>query len=173
MFKKFYPDEECSSTYEIDFEKYYAEGYRGVIFDIDNTLVPHDAPADKRAIRLFRHLKKIGFKCMLLSNNRRSRVEKFNDAVKADFIHFACKPAKRGYLKAMEIMGTKPENTFFVGDQIFTDVWGAKRVGIHSILVRPMNPKEEVQIILKRLPEKILLKFYHRRKRKYKNLPLK
>ncbi|MCR4746301.1 MAG: YqeG family HAD IIIA-type phosphatase [Lachnospiraceae bacterium] len=164
MFERFYPDEECNSVYKIDFEKFYAKGYRGVIFDIDNTLVPHNAPADRNAIRLFKRLKRIGFKVMLLSNNGKKRVEKFNDAVKAEYIHFACKPSKKGYIKAMEMMGTKPENTFFVGDQLFTDVWGAKRVGIHSILVRPMNPKEEIQIILKRLPEKILLKRYHRKK---------
>ena len=164
MFERFYPDEECSSTYKINFEEYYAKGYRGIIFDIDNTLVPHDAPADKKAVQLFKRLKKIGFKCVLLSNNRKSRVEKFNDAVNVEFIHFACKPSKKGYIKAMEMMGTEPENTFFVGDQLFTDVWGAKRVGIHSILVHPIDPKEEIQIILKRLPEKLLLRRYHKLK---------
>lgn len=163
MFERFYPDEECSSTYKIDFEKYYKEGYRGVIFDIDNTLVPHNAPADKRAKRLFERLRRIGFRCMLLSNNRKKRVETFNNAVKADFIHFACKPSKKGYLEAMKRMGTNSENTLFIGDQLFTDVWGAKRVGIHSILVRPMNTKEELQIVLKRLPEKLLLCRYRKK----------
>ena len=45
----FYPDEYLDSTYEIDFDLLYQKGYRGVIFDIDNTLVPHGAPADARA----------------------------------------------------------------------------------------------------------------------------
>ena len=54
MFQKFYPSEDIRSTYDIDFERYYKEGYRGVIFDVDNTLVPHDAPADERAKKLFK-----------------------------------------------------------------------------------------------------------------------
>ena len=65
----FYPDEYLDSTYEIDFDLLYKKGYRGVIFDIDNTLVPHGAPADARAEALFSHLKSIGFSCCLLSNN--------------------------------------------------------------------------------------------------------
>ena len=70
MLQKFYPGEYVDSTYQIDFDKLYKEGYRGVIFDIDNTLVPHGAPADERAIKLFAHLKELGFSCMLLSNNK-------------------------------------------------------------------------------------------------------
>ena len=49
MFKCFFPDEYLDSTYEIDFDSLYAQGYRGLLFDIDNTLVPHGAPADERA----------------------------------------------------------------------------------------------------------------------------
>ena len=66
MFEKFYPDAWMPSTYDIDFEGLYQRGYRGLIFDIDNTLVPHGAPADDRAIALFARLKRIGFSCCLL-----------------------------------------------------------------------------------------------------------
>ena len=69
----------------------------------------------------------------------------------------------------MKLMGTDKKNTFFVGDQLFTDVYGANRTGIHSILVTPMNPKEEIQIVLKRYLEKIVLFFYHREKRRKGN----
>ena len=75
MFSCFFPDECVESTYRINFEKLYEEGYRGLIFDIDNTLVPHGAPADERAIALFRRLKAIGFSCCLLSNNQFERVD--------------------------------------------------------------------------------------------------
>ena len=75
MMEKFYPDEYLDSTYEIDFDELYAQGYRGVIFDIDNTLVRHGAPADERACALFAHLKELGFACMLLSNNKEPRVK--------------------------------------------------------------------------------------------------
>ena len=73
MLQRFYPDEYLDSAYVIDFDKLYEEGYRGIIFDIDNTLVPHGAPADERAKKLFAHLKELGYHCMLLSQENRQR----------------------------------------------------------------------------------------------------
>ena len=61
------------------------------------------------------------------------------------------------------MMRTDRDHTLFVGDQIFTDVWGANRAGIHTILVKPIHPKEEIQIVLKRYLEKIVLYFYQRK----------
>ena len=163
MFDTFFPDAVQNSTYEIDFDQLYKEGYRGLIFDIDNTLVPHGAPADDRAKALFAHLKELGFDICLLSNNQLPRVQMFNKDVQVHFIENAHKPSTKNYLKAMGLMGTDKDNTVFVGDQLFTDVWGAKRTGIRNILVRPIHPKEEIQIVLKRYLEKIVLYFYYRK----------
>lgn len=160
MFDKFFPDRYVASTYVIDFEKLYSDGIRGVIFDIDNTLVPHGAPADRRAEELFRRLKKIGFSCCLISNNQEARVKMFNEPIQVNYIYNAHKPSTKNYRKAMEIMGTDEASTVFIGDQLFTDVWGAKRAGIPNILVKPIHPKEEIQIVLKRYLEKIVLHFY-------------
>lgn len=162
MLKCFYPDEWIDSTYQIDFEKLYESGYRGVIFDIDNTLVPHGEPADARAIALFERLKALGFACCLLSNNQYERVSSFNEKVKVHFIENAHKPSVKNYEKAMRLMKTDKTNTIFIGDQLFTDVYGAKRTGIRSVLVSPIHPKEEIQIVLKRYLEKIVLYFYKR-----------
>jgi uncharacterized protein len=163
MFQKFYPDSFEESTYKIDFEGLYAVGYRGIIFDIDNTLVPHGAPADDKSIALFKRLREIGFQMMLLSNNKEPRVKSFNDDVKASYIFKANKPMTAGYLKAIEQMQTTKQTTVFVGDQLFTDVWGAKNAGIYSILVKPIHPKEEIQIVLKRILERIVLHFYFKK----------
>lgn len=160
MLECFYPDEYYESTYIIDFEKLYAEGYRGVIFDIDNTLVPHGAPADERSIALFERLKKIGFDSVLLSNNKEPRVAMFNEPIGTNMIWKAGKPLPENYRKAMELMHTDTSNTLFVGDQLFTDIWGAKKAGIRALLVKPMNPKEEIQIVLKRKLEAIVLRSY-------------
>lgn len=164
MFDRFFPDEYVASTYIIPFEKLYEEGYRGVIFDIDNTLVPHGAPADERARGLFQRLEKIGFASCLISNNQEERVKMFNKDIGTNYICNAHKPSTKNYIRAMEIMGTDRKNTLFVGDQLFTDVWGAKRTGIHNILVRPIHPKEEIQIVLKRHLEKLVLHSYERKK---------
>ena len=170
MFEKFFPDEYLGSTYKIPFEKLYEQGYRGVIFDIDNTLVPHGAPADERARALFKRLKWICFRCCLISNNQKPRVEMFNKDIQVDYVYNAHKPSPRNYLRAMEIMGTDRRSSVFIGDQLFTDVWGAKRVGIHNILVHPINPKEEIQIVLKRYLEKIVLHFYKKSKKRLKKV---
>lgn len=164
MLQKFYPDEYLDSTYVIDFEKLYRKGYRGIIFDIDNTLVPHGAPADARAKMLFARLKKLGFSCCLLSNNQKPRVEMFNKEIGVYYIEDAHKPSTKGYEAAMRKMGTEKSTTIFVGDQLFTDVFGARRTGIYSILVKPIHPKEEIQIVLKRYLEKIVLYFYLKKK---------
>ena len=145
MFDKFFPDKYVVSTYVIDFEELYKKGYRGLIFDIDNTLVPHGAPADERAKKLFAKLKSLGFHCCLISNNQEPRVKMFNQDIQVDYVYNAHKPSTKNYKKAMEMMGTNQKNTLFIGDQLFTDVWGAKRTGIANILVKPIHPKEEIQ----------------------------
>lgn len=167
MFERFYPDKYTSSTYKIPFEAYYKKGYRGILFDVDNTLVPHGAPADERAKELFRKLQEMGYEVCLMSNNKEPRVAQFSkDANISHYIFKANKPSKGSYIRGMEKMGTTVDNTLFVGDQIFTDVFGAKRVGIYSILVEPIHPKEEIQIVLKRYLEKIVLNEYKRKRAK-------
>lgn len=166
MFDRFYPDDYQESAYVIPFEALYEQGYRGVIFDIDNTLVTHGTPADDKARALFIRLKKIGFSSCLISNNQEARVEMFNKDIQTRYIYNAHKPSTKNYKKAMSIMGTDCSNTIFIGDQLFTDVWGAKRSGIRNILVKPIHPKEEIQIVLKRYLEKIVLHFY---KKKHSN----
>ncbi len=162
MLQMFYPDECVKSTYSIDFEKLYSEGYRGLLFDIDNTLVEHGADASPRAIKLFERLKKLGFEICLISNNKIERVKRFNRDVKVKYICNARKPAKANYYKAMSLMNTTLTNTVFVGDQLFTDVYGAKRIGMRNILVKPINKKEEIQIVLKRYLEKVVMYFYEK-----------
>ena len=142
MLQMMYPDEYLESTYQIDFEEMYNKGYRGVLFDIDNTLVPHGAPADERAIALFRRLKEIGFQTCLISNNKEPRVKSFCEQVGSSYIYKAGKPLPKGYLEGIRKMGIKKQNTIFVGDQIFTDVFGAKRAEVYTILVKPIHPKE-------------------------------
>lgn len=162
MFNSLFPNNYIASTYIIDFKKYYDNGYRGIIFDVDNTLVPHGAPQDERSLKLLNELKSIGFKVLFLSNNKEERVKTFNEPVDCMYIYKGGKPGTKGYIKAMEMLGTDTDNTMFVGDQIFTDIWGANRANIYSILVKQIDKKEEIQIVLKRKIEWIVLLFYKR-----------
>ena len=162
MFEKFYPSEWIDSTYSIDFEKYYNEGYRGIIFDIDNTLVEHGADADDRAKELFKRLKEIGFEICLLSNNKKPRVERFNKDVNVNYIFKAQKPYSKNYYVAAMMMRLSVSSVICIGDQLFTDIYGANLIGIHTILVNPINKSEEIQIVLKRYLEKIVLRGYRK-----------
>lgn len=162
MLRRFYPKRIADSAYDIDYEKLYKEGYRGLLFDIDNTLVEHGADASKRAIELFVRLKKIGFQCCLISNNKEERVTRFNRDIGVNFIYDARKPSRRNYVAAMKIIGTTIKNTVFIGDQLFTDVYGANRIGMMTYLVKPIHPKEEIQIVLKRKLERIVLHYYRK-----------
>lgn len=164
ILEPFYPKEWVESTYEIDWESWSKRGIRGVIFDIDNTLVPHGAPADDRAIALFTRLHALGMETCLLSNNKEPRVKSFAAQVHSRYIYKAGKPAVKNYNRAVQEMGLCKEEVLFVGDQLFTDVYGANRAGIYGILVKPINPKEEIQIVLKRYLEAIVLYFYKKNK---------
>ena len=166
MLEKFYPQRIENSTYEIDFEDLYASGKRGIIFDIDNTLVPHGADSDERSEALFVRLKEIGFKTCFISNNDEERVKRFNKNIQTFYVYKAGKPSERGYAEGMRLMGTDLATTIFIGDQLFTDIYGANRIGMDNICVRPIDKHEEIQIVLKRRLEKIVYFFY---RRKHKN----
>lgn len=166
MFQNLYPDEDVDSAYELDYQSYYDKGYRGILFDVDNTLVEHDQPVTLGAIELFQQLNEMGFKTCIISNNKDERVKPLADALESDYVHKAGKPAARGYIQGMQQMGTTPDTTLFIGDQIFTDIWGANRANVHSILVKQIARHEEFQIVLKRLLEKVVLMCYHRKKTK-------
>lgn len=166
MLECFYPKEYVDSAYEIPYEEFYKKGMRGIIFDIDNTLVPHGEPADERAMELFARLRRAGFHCCLLSNNKKPRVASFAAQVGCSYLYKAGKPGRAGYERAMHQMGTSVRSTLFVGDQLFTDVYGANRTGMYSILVKPIHPKEEIQIVLKRRLEWVVLWFYQHRTKK-------
>lgn len=161
--KIFLPTHYYDKKEDIPIEEYYRQGYRGILFDIDNTLVPHDEPVDEKAYIFVERLKKLGFGICLISNNDEERVRTFAVPLDVKYVYKAWKPKRSGYLKGMEILGTDLTNTLFVGDQIFTDIWGANRANMYSILLDPINPKEEIQIILKRIPEKFVKRIYRKK----------
>lgn len=162
MTNYFFPGHYYPSAYEIPYEELYAKGKRALIFDIDNTLVEHGAPADEKVLSLMKRLESIGFQICLLSNNKEIRVKSFNERIGAHAIHKAGKPGRAGYEQAMKLMDSTRQTTVFVGDQIFTDIFGANRVGIETYLVEPINKREEIQIVVKRYLEKPILYFYKR-----------
>lgn len=167
MFRRFYPTAYVASAYAVDFSNLYQKGYRALILDIDNTLVRHGAPPTPEAVAFFEELRRIGFTTCIISNNHEPRVKSFADEVKSAYLFDAGKPSRKPYLEAMRICGANQENTLFMGDQLFTDIYGANRAGIKSILVKPIFLDPEFQIRLKRFGERIVMPFYFRYRKKH------
>ena len=163
---RLYPDEYIKRISDYDFEGAYRAGKRLVLFDIDNTIVPHGYPADQRAEELFERLKAAGFRLCAVSNNKEPRVKMFCDSLKVPYIFSAGKPKPDGYERAMSLCCAEREETIFFGDQIFTDIIGANNAGIHSVLVKPIDRKtDEIQIKIKRFLEKpVVIAFFRHKK---------
>ena len=169
MLKDLYPYEYVESVFTIDYKKLYQNGYRGLIFDIDNTLVPHGDKSTPEVDELFKNIQNIGFKTFLLSDNGVKRIESFLKNIKnTPYIDNADKPKTNNYLKAIEMMKLDKGKVIYIGDQIFKDILGANNAGIVSILVKYIGFYKKQKIGIKRHFEKIVLKIYKHSK-KYQN----
>lgn len=160
MLKKLYPYKYVDSVFSIDFNQLYQNGYRGIIFDIDNTLVHHGDDSTKEIDELFKNIQKIGFKTLVLSNNGEDRVKRFLKNIESLYISNAQKPKKVNYIKALNMMKLNKNEVIFVGDQIFTDILGANRSGIANILVKFIHEENETNFGKRRKLENIILKYY-------------
>ncbi len=162
MFEKYYPYEYLPSVFDIDYRKLYRKGFRGLIFDIDNTLVHHGDDSTEEVDHLFLTIHEIGFKTVLLTDNVEERVLRFLKNIDSMYICEAGKPDVSGYLRALEMMNLKKEEAVVIGDQIFTDILGANKSGIPSILVKFIQADPNEKIGKKRQLEKRILACYKR-----------
>ena len=161
MIEIFFPDEYVDSIHHIDYGGLLKKGIKHLIFDIDNTIEPYDVktPSEKNTA-LIAKLKDMGFTLLLVSNNSKKRVEKFNEELKLTAAFRAKKPLKSAVLKAMGEVGATAADTVFIGDQVFTDIWCAKRLGIYAILVKPIVSRDEISVRWKRRLERKIIDRY-------------
>lgn len=163
MIKKLFPKEYKQSIYNIDYKALKERGVKALFFDLDNTVAPYDvARPDSAAGELLRGLVGQGFAVCLLSNNGKERVSRFNEGIGVGVVWSAKKPLLFGMKKALALTGAAASEAVMVGDQIFTDVWGANRAGIYSILVKPVSNREEFFVKLKRGFETMVINAYLR-----------
>lgn len=163
MIKKLYPKLYLSSIFEINVEELEEQGIKGLIFDIDNTLVPYDVlDPTAEIINFFEMLKEKGFKICLMSNNTEDRVMRFNKGLKLFAIHKSGKPRTRSFKRALELMELPKDQVAIVGDQIFTDVYGGNLIGVHTILVKPVSDKDEWITKIKRGLEQRVIRQYEK-----------
>ena len=160
MFQIFYPYEYLDSPFAIDYRKLYHAGFRGLIFDIDNTLVPHGADSTEEVDALFRELHDIGFKTVLLSDNTEERTLRFIRNIDTMYVCDADKPKNSGFVKALKLLGMKRKRVIYIGDQMFRDTFGANKAGIPNILVKYPTYGKEKNIGIRRKIENRFLKMY-------------
>jgi HAD superfamily phosphatase (TIGR01668 family) len=144
LLQKLAPKQSVNTIYDIDVQKLWNSGIRGIITDLDNTLVgARDPHATPELVEWLKQLQLLGFKIMIVSNNRRVRVSTFAQPLNVPFIFRARKPTNISFLRALKLMGTEVQQTAVIGDQILTDVLGGNRMGLFTILVLPINARDE------------------------------
>lgn len=167
MFNKFKPDFTFNTYKDVTPEFLKEQGIDAVLSDIDNTLAPYEqAEPDENIIAWVNSLKENGIGLALISNNHTDRVEIFNKTLGLPAYPDSGKPGSK-YLKlALSELETKAERAAVLGDQLFTDAYAGKRMGMKAIIVPPINDKKTLFFKLKRALEKPIMKSYFRDKNK-------
>lgn len=139
MLNNLLPKEYVKSIFDIQIDELVRRGFRGIITDLDNTLVEWDREeATPELIEWLQKVSQKGMKVIIVSNNNEQRVKSFVKPLGIPFIFRAKKPLKKSFRHACEVLGVAPNETVMLGDQLFTDILGANLAGIYTILVAPV-----------------------------------
>ena len=161
---RLFPYQRAESVFSIDYRKLYQLGFRGIIFDLDQTLVPHGEDSTVQVDALFEVIRNAGIRTLILSNNSEQRVLSFLANIDSLYIHDAHKPEVASFLDAVDLLGVKASQVVVIGDQLLTDVLGANRAGLASILVKYLHDPSDRRIGKRRRLEQVLLGYYQLRK---------
>lgn len=158
---KIYPKLYCEKVTDISIQYLEENNIKGIILDVDNTLLDFDLNIVDGLEKWYDNIKKNNIKCIILSNsNKTEKIRKVANLLEIDYIKFATKPLKRGFKKAIRALDLNQQNIAVVGDQIFTDVIGANSLNMHSILVKPLAEKDLFLTKFKRPLENLIIKNY-------------
>lgn len=164
---RFLPTESVDSIFDIDVQKLKDMGKKGFLFDIDNTLATYDmAVPDDKTKKWIKDLQDIGFGIYLISNNNEKRVKPFAESINAGYIAKALKPRTKPIRQVCEKMGISVDEAVLVGDQLFTDIWGGSRIGMYTILVKPISSEVEHWFVrFKRIFERMIMRRMNKKQR--------
>ena len=157
----FYPDFYCDNVRDVKLEFLKQNNIKGIILDVDNTLIDYYRQFENGTIEWVQELKDAGIKLCIVSNsNKHEKVKSVAEKLDVPYFHFAKKPFKSGFLKAKKQMGLDAQNIAAIGDQIMTDVVGSNRCKMFSILVKPIKEKDLLITRIKRPLESWIIKSY-------------
>lgn len=161
----FLPDIYKKSIYSIDYNALKNAGIKIILFDLDNTIIPISASEPTKKLKDFiEDLKSMGFKPIIMSNSKKKRVEPFKESLIVDAACSCKKPLKNKYKKIFNLYNVKPNEVAAVGDQLLTDIFGANRVGITSILVNPISTNDFPRTKVNRFFENLIICHFSKRK---------
>ena len=165
-----YPKEYFNSVKDITIDFLKQNNIKALILDVDNTILDFDRKIPEGIDTWCEDLKSKGIKFCILSNtNKIDKVKICAEALNLPYFNLATKPFKRGFKKAVKLLNEKPENIAAVGDQIFTDVIGANRMKMYSILVKPIAKKDLLVTKIKRPLEIMVINSYLKSKQNKTN----
>lgn len=157
--EKYVPDMYQQSIYTIDYQKLINKGIKCILFDLDNTLAPINfKEPDEKLIELINNLKEKNFKLIIFSNSPKHRVKIFADKLKINFISSARKPCKKNVLLLLNKYEYNVNEVAIIGDQILTDILCGNKVGIMTILTKPLSNKDLIWTKINRIFERRIMK---------------
>lgn len=164
MLKQLLPDEHVKSILEIKPKDLKERGIKGIITDLDNTLVEWDRPnATPSLVKWFDEIKKYHILVTIVSNNNEERVKAFSDPLQIPFIFRARKPMGPAFRRAISQMGITKEETVVIGDQLLTDVLGGNRSGFYTILVVPVAQNDGFFTKFNRFAERRIMNWFRKK----------
>ena len=164
LYKKFYPKKIFKNLLQIDINFLRQNNIKAIFLDIDNTIMDYDGNIIEGLENWVENLKDYGIKFCIVSNtSKKEKAERVSNLLKIPFINLSTKPLRRGLKKAKKIIKIYDDSVIaVVGDQVMTDVWGANRCKMFSILVEPIKDKDILVTRFNRIFERIILKEYYK-----------
>lgn len=163
LFRNLMPDFTFEHYDDVTPEFLTVHGIRALLIDIDNTLAPYEQPdADEAHRAYFAALEAAGIRAALISNNNRERVERFNRTLGLPAFWKCGKPRRKWLIRAMETLGSDAQSTAVLGDQLLTDAYAGKHIGLRALIVPPIKDKKTLFFRFKRLLERPVMRAYRR-----------
>lgn len=166
ILKKFFSPDDFIEKYEfIDVDYMNMHNKKVIISDLDNTLISWDSKKDtKELVKWLKKMKKAGFDIIVVSNNTEERVKEFCKSLNLEYVAAAKKPFTTGFKRALRKLNRKPEEAIILGDQVLTDVLGAKSLGVMSVLVKPISKTDAFKTRINRFFEGMIISALTKRK---------
>ena len=152
------PNSYQKNIYTIDYQSLKQKGYKNLIFDVDNTIMPlNDIKASEKLQTFFQNLAK-DFNICLFSNNSHRRVKPVGDALHIPYLAASNKPLTIAFQKALNTISADTKNTVLIGDQLLTDIAGGNQFGIYTILVNPIENNYSIQTNISNIFQNVLIR---------------